>query len=309
MPPPSTAFLLANWYSGATLLTLLLDRHPRVLSNGEGFYHPFPQPDITCSCGVNIRSCEFYRDAAAGMWAGNDYDEQLFRLTPALFKHQPFRGLADSTRFAGKWRREVIRSIPGVRSRYDRFVQAHIEFMTRALKVAQARLYLDGTKSLRRAEIFLSEPGFRSSPILLLVRNPLSWCASWMDKHDNRGETGLSVAAHKWNEYVRRAFLLEKRFPASRFRVLRYEDLCNYPDRELAAVEDWLGLKSQRVLTGSRRTPHILGNRMRFRFDGIVRPPTDRSRQLSREQQQEIVRRCRGWMQEVGYCVPTDLIA
>lgn len=299
----STAFLLANWYSGATLLTLLLDRHPQIVSNGEGFYHRFRTGDTVCSCGESVTECPFYRHAAAGMWAGADYDSRLFSVTPPLFPREPLRRLFESARLSGRWRRSVIRSLPWLRAEYDGFVKAHVEFMRRALSLSKAELYLDGTKSLRRAEIFLSEEQFESSPLLLLVRHPLSWCASWMEK---RKTADLDNAIRTWNEYVRRSFRLREHFPESPFRTVLYEDLCEHPTRELTEIERWLGLRAGGVLEPRNSTPHVLGNKMRFTFDGTVRPAVDRSNELTTDERTEILERCEDWMEAVGYNVTRE---
>lgn len=295
------AFLLANWYSGATLLTLLLDRHPAIVSNGEGFYHRFRTGDTICSCGESVKSCPFYRHAAAGMWAATDYDARLFAVAPRIFEDGPLRRLLENTRFTGAWRRKIIRSVPSLRRAYDAFLHAHLQFMRRALALEHAELYLDGTKSIRRAEIFLSESGLQSSPLLLLVRHPYSWCASWLDKRDG---ADLDNAIHTWNEYVRRSFRLHERFHAAPFRVVRYEDLCQDPEDELAAIERWLGVPAGGSLRAAQHTHHVLGNRMRFEFDGTVHSPTDRAGELSPAQRREIARRCARWMDAVGYDAP-----
>lgn len=292
------AFLLSNWYSGATLLTLLLDQHPQIVSNGEGFYHPYRTGDTMCSCGLSVRSCRFYREAAAGMWLGSDYDSRLFAVTPSLFAHEPLRAVFGTTRFSGRWRRRLARSVPRLRGEYQRYVQAHVAFMRRAIALSGAQIYLDGTKSLRRAEVFLSEEEFRRSPVLLLVRHPFSWCASWMDK---RRSEGLDNAIHTWNEYIRRTFRLRRRFRDAPFRVVLYEQLCADPGSELAEIERWLGVSAEGVLKRDLYTGHILGNDMRFRFDGTVRAAADRSGELSGDERAQILKRCEKWMMAVGY--------
>jgi len=232
------------------------------------------------------------------MWAGRDYDRRLFSVTPGLFAGGPLRSLFETTRFTGTWRRALVRSVPSLRRKYDGFVQAHTEFMTTALELEDAEVYLDGTKSLRRAELFLSEKGFGTSHLLLLVRHPYSWCASWLDK---RKSADLDNAIHTWNKYVRRSFRLGERFPSSPFRIIRYEDLCEHPEDELTAVERWLGVRTGGSCGTGEHTHHVLGNRMRFTFDGTVRRPRNRAGELTAPQRREIASRCARWMEAVDY--------
>ena len=80
------AFLLANWYSGATLFNILLNNHTQVVSNGEGF--PFLVTDTnqyTCSCGSGLGECEFYRFAGQHMLNEDQsgWDRSVFTQVPS----------------------------------------------------------------------------------------------------------------------------------------------------------------------------------------------------------------------------------
>ena len=110
-----TVFLLSSWYSGATMLTMLLDRHPAVVSNGEAFpYNPRDRRHV-CSCGKRLHECEFYRYAAAHMLD----NPKLFLQEPLLDLPSPLRRLAMSPRFAGRVKRLMPRSNGGRPYCYD----------------------------------------------------------------------------------------------------------------------------------------------------------------------------------------------
>ena len=50
--PETLNFILANWYSGATLLALLVNRHTVIECNGETFpFSPRDLKDRDCTCG------------------------------------------------------------------------------------------------------------------------------------------------------------------------------------------------------------------------------------------------------------------
>lgn len=84
---PRLVSLLANSYSGATLLTLLLDRHSRIVSNGESMFVSDRDPTRwDCTCGEDIDRCEFYRATARHMRLPDDagWDKRLFVRVPAF---------------------------------------------------------------------------------------------------------------------------------------------------------------------------------------------------------------------------------
>jgi hypothetical protein len=48
-------YLLANWYSGATLFALLANRHSAIECNGETFpFSPRDLKDYDCTCNKNL---------------------------------------------------------------------------------------------------------------------------------------------------------------------------------------------------------------------------------------------------------------
>lgn len=287
--------LLSNWYSGATLLTLLLNQHPELVTNGEIF------PGRTrgavkhalCSCGSPIDECPFYRAAAGHMWKEGRWDPRLFRWGPAFSDSPRLQRLLATTRFFGPAKLAIRASIPGVSPRTRRFLEAQEVFLGNALDMLSGSVYLDGSKSLGRAELSLSVNRDARSRLILLVREPVSWCASWMRK---RARATLDNAVHTWKEYTKRALRLSRAFPGTDLHIVRYEDLCDDPRAHLSALFRFIGLDDDPgVLLNMERCPHhVLGNKMRLTFDGRVRPAMDRSDELASSDQATILRACRG---------------
>lgn len=300
MSPPRLAFLLANWYSGATLLTLILDRHASIMSNGEAFYQIGQVGTVRCSCGQSVSNCRFYQTAARHMCVDRDLDPECFVVVPTFSRLMPLQKLFSTTLLPGAWRGAVLRRLPWSRKSYLDFLHAHYRFMREATQFSSAEIYLDATKSLRRAEMLIAESTSDTVPIILLVRDPLSWCASWLHQ---RPEASVKNAIRTWKEYIKRAQMLSARFPKAHIETVRYEAFCMDPQTELVRIEKALGVHHDRNVFGSQtqHEHHILGNNMRFSFDGTIRAPNDRSGELSLNQQMTIRRSCRELMLELGY--------
>ena len=294
--PLRVAFLLANWYSGATLFSLLLDSHPEIVSNGEIYYGLGKV--VRCSCGALATECPFYREAAAHMWDSEGWDPSLFCVTPQVRETGVLGKILTSPRFTSRWRNWLSLRLSG--SSHRRFLEAQETLMRNALRLRGASVYLDGTKSFRRTEMLLCEARHSSSPLILLVRHPLSWCARWRRA---RKKATLPIAIRAWRAYIRHSFALAKAFPRTTLHVVRYEDLCRRPEETLTSLLGALGLNySERIL--AVREPgshHAMGNQMRFTFDGLVRPPTSREGELDLSERKSVLKRCRLTMKQVGY--------
>jgi hypothetical protein len=298
------SFLLANWYSGATLLTLLLNKHPHVVSNGELFPGRTngEVKRVDCSCRSPITTCAFYRGAASHMWSDGSYDPTLFRWTPIFSRNQKLQRALTTTRVLGRRKHHFRQLVPGIRRRIRDFMSAQEELMSKALQMLQGTVYLDGCKSIARAELFLSQPEYGTTPIVLLVRKPDSWCASWMAK---RPKASVRDAIRTWTEYNLRSLRLAQAFPDTRLHIVRYEDLCSDPAWSLRRILQFLQLEyCQEVLSpDSRVEHHVLGNNMRLDFDGRVRPAKDRGKELAQEHRAHVLDACHELMRVLEYNV------
>ena len=260
--------LLANWYSGATLLTALLDRHPELVSNGEGFYDEY-RADFVCSCGAPVRECEFYRAAGSHMRLGDDFDRETFLAVPRLSNVEQINRYMISSRFAGRARSLASRTWPAFRRRSAAFAVAHGRFMENACAAASARKYIDGTKSIRRLELFL-DSGLRAESVILLVRDPRDWIMGWRRR---RPRASLENGIHTWRAYLENSRRLLDLWPQLPRITLRMEDLRNEPSAVMARLFEFLDVDPKvDVLGASTHTSHLLGHKMRHSFTGKVEP-------------------------------------
>lgn len=263
-------------------MTLLLDRHPALVSNGEAF--PFSVDDrdaYICSCGKAIDACPFYRDVAAHLWCGDHFDRALFVREPTLKLNSLLKGFALSTRISGQLRDSIVATIPEYRRATRAWVGAHIAFMKNATERAGAQVYLDATKSIRRAELLLGETGHRPH-LWLLVRDCRGFCWSalrnWRLSHDHVGKV-----AQQWVEYNECAERLAHKKGVT-LEVVRYDALCANPVATLRRLVDGLGVEStDSSFDNTGQVHHVLGNRLRMSFDGRIKPDTEWREGFSRD--------------------------
>ncbi|MFZ5568864.1 MAG: sulfotransferase [Thermodesulfobacteriota bacterium] len=266
------AFMFSNWYSGATLLAILLNNHCRLTCNGETF--PFKVTDLEiyrCSCGKDLMSCEFYRVAGVHMLDNPQFPENrnLFSILPRFSRFKPMDQWLNSLNYLPGLRDLIIRKNHGYRSRAAGFVNAHRAFFDRSCAFEGSDLYIDGTKSVRRAELFAQyqpEP-FR---IVYLLRDGRGFCRSFL-KNRKLDNTHLALAANTWREYIQMVDRFILRNPDIPVLMIRYEDICRNPEMILSQVTDFLEVeRDPAMLTDFSREYHILGNVMRKGFNGRV---------------------------------------
>lgn len=294
------AFLLSSWYSGATLLTMLLDRHPAVVSNGEGFPFHRRYQRFVCTCGNRLFDCNFYRHAAAHMQLEDKYDPAVFLREPVYNLPGPIRRYAMSPRFAGRARHVLMSLSSTYRTETKAFCDAHIEFMRRALQYSGATVYLDGTKCLRRVEL-LAQHLDVPKHFWLMVKDCRGYCASVVRARRWPKDRAL-LAAREWVDYLRFAKRLARANPAVPLRIIRYEDLCRHPSQILGDLFKELGLNDFDAETAGPSDPHLLGHKMRLSFDGRVEVREQWWRTyFDEDTQRSIVRFAKKPMQEFGY--------
>lgn len=293
------AFLLSGWYSGTTLLTLLLDRHPEIVSNGEGFPFTGDFQAYECTCGSQLRDCCFYRMVASHLYRGEEYDRSLFLRSPVFDLMVPVGALAGTPRFPGRLRHALLSLHPRYHAITRRFAEAHEEFMNGALEYTGARVYLDGTKSLRRADILMQHVRCKRR-LWLLIKDCRGYCATALRVRNWRQEKAV-IAAKEWLEYIRLSRRLASSYPDAPFRILRYEDLCADPETFLRALVSELGLDPQYDWRRQQRIPHLLGNKMRMNFDGTIKLDERWKKELEPATQAAVIRVAGKAMEEFGY--------
>jgi hypothetical protein len=271
--PFPLAATLAAPYSGATLFAIILARHSQLSSDGEIF--PFGQNDaVLCRCGQAQIDCPYYREVADHMLRadGTTWDPALFAPYPA------YSQFAFVDRTLGRfWSNGVMRRaqhclrsmIPGCARQDQIFLDAHVRFMENSLRLRQARVYVDGSKSVRRALLFAGCPQVRLK-VIHLVRDGRGFCFSYLKNH-NLPRTELARAARAWLRSIETVDRLKARLPGVAVLSVRYEDLCRALPITIRRVCKFLDVPYEPALESPDTRPcHVMGNRMRMTFSGQI---------------------------------------
>lgn len=298
---PKLVSLLSNWYSGATLLTILLNAHSRIVSNGESmFFDENDDKRYDCSCGSYIDECAFFeattrhmRPAGAAGW-----DKRLFVHVPCFSRNPVLHTLLHSVRLECHLRHRFINATPAYRSIRDRFLDAQLQFFSNARSQSGASIYLDGTKSIRRAQLFARDDRC-DMKILHLVRDGRGFCAS--DIKNTRGATRPTDAAQAWVSYIEHVDRLAKLFPSVPVLVVRYEDLCRSTAEVMRTICGYLDIPYEEPGADPMRGAHILGNRMRRKFNGEIQEDTSWKERLDQDTQTQLTSMMKPQLERFGY--------
>lgn len=298
---PKLVPLLANWYSGATLLTILLNAHSEIISNGESML--FDENDTRrydCSCGKYVDECEFYGATTGAMRlpGGAGWDKQLFVQVPR-FTHRPvLRTVLQSPRFESTLRHQLIGMTPTYRDIRERFLQAQLQFFASARRISGASIYLDGTKSIRRAQLFARD-GRCEMRGLHLIRDGRGFCASYMK--NMRPAPHWSDAAKAWLSYIDQVDRFSRAFPSVPILVVKYEDLCRSTAEVIGAICRFLDISYEEPAADMMKDAHILGNRMRRTFDGTVVEDTSWKEKLDSDIRTKLTSLMKRQLERFGY--------
>lgn len=298
---PRLVSLLSNWYSGATLLTILLNAHGQIVSNGESMY--FDEDDsrrYDCSCGKYIDECEFFEAAAKPMRlpGAAGWDKRLFVQVPSFSRKRVLRSLLHSPRFECALRHRFIDIVPAYRDIRDRFLDAQLQFFANARRLSGASIYLDGTKSIRRAQLFARDDrsGMR---VLHLIRDGRGFCASYVK--NMHPAPGWADAAKAWVSYIAQVKQFSRAFPSVPVLLVKYEDLCRSTPEIIRGVCEFLDIPYEPPGTDMMKGAHILGNRMRRTFSGAIVADTSWKEKLDQRTQRELTALMKPQLEQFGY--------
>lgn len=293
--------LLSNWYSGATLLTILLNAHRQIVSNGESMF--FDENDTRrydCSCGRYIDECEFYEATTGHMRLadGAGWDKRLFVHVPSFSRRPILHPLLHSPRFESALRQKFVNVIPAYRDIRDRFLNAQLQFFANARRYSAASVYLDGTKSIRRAQLFARDDRC-AMKVLHLVRDGRGFCASYMK--NMRHIPSWSAATKAWVSYIAQVDQFSRTFPSVPVLVVRYEDVCRSTAEVIRSVCRFLDIPYEEPPADMMKGAHILGNRMRRKFNGEIVEDNSWKETLDNNIQTELTSQMRRQLEQLGY--------
>ena len=261
-------YVLGISFSGATLLSFLLDSMVGVTSVGEMEELQAPDGDIgkyICSCGQPLAMCPFWTEVSlATSRRGVHFGPDDWRLRHAVSRRPLLNAAA--TRSLGRSdvdriRDGVVARVPGWAGAMREISERNAAVVDSILEITGETLFADGSKDPRRVVLMQRYAGVRPAAIVHMVRDPLGFGASWKKNH---GESTAAASAYL-NRFTWRCVRLHDELPDVSWLTLRYEDLCSDPARSMQLVAQMLDLPPQAPPSCIQREGrHILGNRMRL---------------------------------------------
>ncbi len=259
------AYILSPSYSGSTLLTILLARHPQIATIGElKATHMGEIAEYVCSCGTRIVECDFWQQVADGLaQRGIEFDLADFG---TAFR-RPARPMLDRVlrarvRGAGfeSVRRLALQTLPGAARTFEEILERNRALAEVVTELQGADVFLDGSKEPQRLK-YLIEAGFPDIRVIHLVRDGRAVANSTI-KHD---ACSVASAAQEWRRMHEESQRVLRRLPEAAYATVRYEDLCLRPDEILPDLFRLVGVDPQTPQRAATEPHHILGNSMRLK--------------------------------------------
>lgn len=304
-------------YSGSTMLAMLLDQHPDVVSLGE-VRGPVPLAgaleDFPCACGDRLVRCRLWADIAAEMEAaGHAFSVHDWRLRLDALDIESnersrsrlaVRQLVDRSLRVNRMdeaRDHLIRMVP----RFDRQLRDRIArneaFIDAARRATATSTLADTSKDPVRA-VRLRRWTDRRILVVHLVRDSLGAVASWRHHRSESGRrASVAQAVRAWERSAAAAERIERAVPVSAFVRIRYEDLCADPATEVGRLFASAGLRAHAVEPTVGGGHHVIGNRVRLAGPQPVRLDERWQDRLSRREAEAIARRTGATRRRLGY--------
>ena len=282
---PTLAYILAPSYSGSTLLTFLLARHPRIATIGELKATELGDIDrYRCSCGDLLLECRFWRDVIAGC-ERRGLDLDLHHIDTSIesrsaFRNKLFRASVRSPVFEFV-RRCAISVYPGARAELDGLIRRNQILAEAITDLQRGDVFLDGSKDAPRLLHFLRS-GRWNIKVIYLQRDGRGVTSSYM-RHYGVQYTDAIAA---WKRTVKELQTMRSRLTADQVIDISYESLCESPEAVLQEVWEFLGV-GHAGMSGQLldlECAHIMGNQMRLRSTDDITLDESWRRKLSAEQ-------------------------
>ena len=285
-------YVMSASHSGSTLLSMLLNAHPDVVTAGELKAEHFGDPDrYRCSCHALLKECVFWQTVADRMHSRG----HIFSITDA----QTHFGSMDSG-----WVRRLLRPLvrgaltergrdlalwisPTWRRGLPRMLRRSADLVHCVAEVANAKVVVESSKVGLRLK-YLTKCADLDITVIRLIRDGRAVALTYMrpdefaDARDARlrgggtgvnGDMRLSMddAAREWRRSNEEAEALLEQIPGLRVIQVRYEDLCNAPVDAVNHIFGLLGMDRITSLSDFRSLPHhVIGNGMRLDTDSRV---------------------------------------
>jgi hypothetical protein len=259
-------FILAPNFHGATLLARLLNAHPQVVSLGDTY--PSQHFDQVCGCGDKVSQCAFWRAVRADVMPER-YSGRVHWLPayPKIFGRGLDRLLYNALRPSA-----LRHLVPhGARQTYADDFEAFLHSIHRYVQRPEARVFVDGVKSVARVFALLAS-GVQVDGVIHLYRAPGDYIKS-TQKHAKDKNRRFLRSAIGYRMFHMHAHRSARYVP---YISLAYECLAEHPEQTVHHVFQMMGVPLaplSRLLAAEKGRPwHFMGNASLFEFDGTIQP-------------------------------------
>jgi len=266
------AFILSDVRSGSTLLDQCLGAHDDVVTLGEAHWLPAyvthdrslydPVHELVCACGQDVGDCPFWSAVRRDLGKPLESLELHSRFTRpprdgsvvSRIRFLPRRFVRSHPQF---YRHAAIRRALGA----SRLARDSLSLLEAASKASGRGICVDSSKSpFRFRAIHGLDPG--RTRAIVLARDFRAVVHSKM----KRGES-LESAARGWRVAMDQIAALTQDLSGDQVHRLRYESLCEQPQRELERLCGFLGIQFQETMLrrpGQGLLHHIGGSPSKF---------------------------------------------
>ena len=291
-PARKLIFVTSPGFSGTTLFSGVLGRHPEVATVGEmtGLIESVDPATYVCSCGERIQTCSFWEEIERQMEArGESFATNNFSLKFFIGKHRATEILL-SRSLHNTWlnslRDSLVSRLDVVKRERSRIARRNLAFIDSLRAVLCKDVVLDVSKDPIRMH-YLAQMREIDLYVIHFVRDARGNAYSFSR---NRGSTVLAGAKH-WVWVHKDVQRISSGLPKGRFLRVRYEDFCRNPATELRKVQDFCGLKLVDMSSSVDPTSmHLVGNSMRTRGMAGIELDEKWRRELSSKDVDSILR-------------------
>lgn len=259
-------YITSASFSGSTLLTFLLNTHPKIATIGEMKGDSMDVEKYRCSCGEPIGRCRFWQRLVARLRErGIPFDlsdvwtQSGFRIAGAPLANRIVRHRHRS------WSLELCRDAflalsPACRRAFGRIVRTNEVFVQAVTELTGRPIFVDASKDAIRLKYLCRIKSFRTK-VIYMIRDGRGVMLSSMTHFGMSPE----LAAREWVSAQREISCTLKAFAPNSRMLLRYEDLCRDPKGVMASVFRFIGVAPEEAVNDFRALEHhILGNAMRL---------------------------------------------
>ncbi len=274
------AYIASPSYSGSTLLTRLLNAHPRIATIGELKWGDIDLESYACSCGALLRECGFWNEVSRRVQSrGLPFDLNRpptdFRCRASPIADRVLRARVRGGAFESL-RSGLASLLPARRKEWPTVRAVNRAIVEAVLELKRADVFLDASKDPVRLKHLL-DSGDYDVWLIQLIRDGRGVVNSAIKNQSEPAE----LAAREWRRTHEQIQRLASRIGQTRVLRLRYEDLCEDPATALAQTYGFLGLPPCDAVSTNGSVPHhILGNRMRLVPNIEIRPDEKWRREL-----------------------------